>query len=295
MKILVTGATGFVGKNLVKKLKNYDFKIIVRRLTEEYPIDQQIIYDINKLKDFKLDVELYNPDIAIHLASHVSSSDNVDSIISIVNSNILFTSILFDALRTTDLLLFVNTGTFAEYYFNDGIENPSYFYAASKTATRSIIKYFKNMYDFKYINIIPYTIYGGDSRAKKVIDFIVDSTRVNTSIDMTGGEQILDFIHIEDVVDFYIHCIKNTKLIKDESIYHLGTGKGTSIKEVANIIEKVTSKKTNINWGAIEYRPLDIMRSIAPVYKLEKELNWKPKISIEDGIIKMLQEKEICL
>ena len=75
----------------------------------------------------------------------------------------------------------------------------------------------------------------------------------------------------------------------------MGTGKGTSIKEVANIIEKVTSKKTNINWGAIEYRPLDIMRSIAPVYKLEKELNWKPKISIEDGIIKMLQEKEICL
>lgn len=284
MKILVTGATGFVGQHLVPQLEEFDFKIVVRSLTTKYSNDKQIIYDINSLKDFKKNIEAYNPDIVIHLASYLTSADDTNSIKNIIDSNILFTSILLEALTKSDLKLFINTGTFAEYYFNDGIENPAYFYSASKTAIKPIIKYFKNIKAFKHINIVPYTIYGGKSKSKKVIDFILDSTKSKKSIDMTSGEQILDFIHIDDVVDFYVHCIKNIELLKDNEDYHLGTGKGTSIKELSNIIEDLTNKKANINWGSKEYRPLDIMRATAPIYKLEKELNWKSKVSIENGI-----------
>ncbi|WP_157351590.1 NAD-dependent epimerase/dehydratase family protein [Aliarcobacter butzleri] len=292
MKILVTGATGFVGKHLIQKLRDFDVRFVVRNINTEYSKDRQIVYNDEKLDVFQKDVKSYNPKIVIHLASYLTSSDDISSIKNIVDSNILFTSILLESLKSTDLELFINTGTFAEYYYNDGKENPAYFYSASKIAIKPIIKYFKNIQGFKTINIIPYTIYGGKSKSKKVIDYILDSLDSKLYLEMTNGEQILDFIHIDDVTDFYVHCVNNINLLKDEEDYHLGTGKGTSIKGLSNIIEDLTNKKANINWGSKEYRILDIMRAIAPIYKLEKELNWKPKVSIEDGIKKILEEEK---
>ncbi|MDD2509027.1 MAG: NAD(P)-dependent oxidoreductase [Aliarcobacter skirrowii] len=292
MKILVTGATGFVGKHLIQKLRDFDVRFVVRNINTEYSKDRQIVYNDEKLDVFQKDVKSYNPKIVIHLASYLTSSDDISSIKNIVDSNILFTSILLESLKSTDLELFINTGTFAEYYYNDGKENPAYFYSASKIAIKPIIKYFKNIQGFKTINIIPYTIYGGKSKSKKVIDYILDSLDSKLYLEMTNGEQILDFIHIEDVTDFYVHCVNNINLLKDEEDYHLGTGKGTSIKGLSNIIEDLTNKKANINWGSKEYRTLDIMRAIAPIYKLEKELNWKPKVSIKDGIKKILEEEK---
>ncbi|MCG3683481.1 NAD-dependent epimerase/dehydratase family protein [Aliarcobacter butzleri] len=292
MKILVTGATGFVGKYLIQKLKNFDIRIIVRNINTNYPKDTQIVYSEEHLDLFEKNVKSYNPNIVIHLASYLTSSDDISSIRNIIDSNILFPSILLESLKSTDLELFINTGSSAEYYYNDGIENPAYFYSASKIAIKPIIKYFKNIQGFKTINIIPYTIYGGKSKSKKVIDFIIESIDNKFPLDMTNGEQILDFIHIDDVVDFYIHCINNINLLKDEENYFIGTGKGTSIKELSNIIENLTNRKTNINWGAKKYRTLDIMRAIAPIYKLERELNWKPKISLENGLKKILEEEK---
>jgi len=289
MKVLVTGATGFVGKHLLSKLKHQDvlIAIVVREFSDELEAYHQIVYN----DDLQINIASFNPDIVIHLAAFLTSSDNVNNIKNIIDSNILFTSLLLEALKGTQLKLFINTGTFAEYYLNDDVLNPAYFYAASKTAIRPILKYFKNIIGFKTINVIPYTIYGGKSKSKKVIDYIIDSTNNDVFVDMTNGEQVLDFIHIDDVVDFYIHCINNIDLLNDGFDYHLGTGIGTRIKDVATLIEKKMLKKTNINWGVKKYRDLDIMKAVAPIKKLKEELNWKPRIMLENGIQKIINEE----
>lgn len=289
MKILVTGATGFVGKHLLKKLSDYETAIVVRTFSDKYQLYHQIIYN-EDLEQFKKNIVSFNPDIVIHLASHLTSADDSLSIKAIIDSNVLFTSYLLEALKETEIKLFINTGTFAQYSKNDGILNPAYFYAASKTAVNPIIQYFKNLIGFKSINIIPYTIYGGQSKSKKVIDLILESTDSTNAINMTSGEQILDFIHIDDVIDFYLCCIRNIDLLKDNYSYHLGTGIGTTIKELASLVELLSNKKVNINWGAVEYRPLDIMKAVAPSYIIKEELGWASNITLEDGIKKILEE-----
>lgn len=287
-KILLTGATGFVGSNLVNALLKeniHTLAIISRDLkTTKDLFGEQVRHIISIDENFKNNIIDFAPDIVLHLASYSTSKDDPDSIRKMLDSNILFLSLLLDALKETKIKFFFNIGTFAEYYYNDGELNPAYYYAATKTASRSIIQYYKNLIGMKYNTIVLYTVYGGNNKNKKIIDLLFESISSDKPISMTNGEQISDFIHINDVISFFLYILKNSHLLKDRHDYHLGSGKGITIKQLAQLIEKTSGKKANIKWGGLKYRPTDVMRAIAPIYKLEKELGWKPKINIEKGI-----------
>jgi CDP-paratose synthetase len=284
-KILITGATGFVGSKLLREICTDQLRIVVRNDSNIIAKENQIILNCDNMNliKFKREMEMFLPDIVIHLAACVNHNHSVESIKNNIESNIFFTSMLLEGLSNTNVKLFINTGTAAEYYSGKDILMPSNFYAASKSASRHIIKYYKRIIGFKTINIIPYTIYGGISRQKKVLDYIMESLNSNEPIEMTKGEQIFDFIHIDDVVNFYIFCINNYDKLNDEFDYHLGTGRGITIRALASLIESITKKDANIIWGAKPYRDLDIMRAVAPMKDMA-ELGWLPKIQLEEGI-----------
>jgi nucleoside-diphosphate-sugar epimerase len=112
---------------------------------------------------------------------------------------------------------------------------------------------------------------------------------VDNKLDLSPGDQILDFIHVEDVVSFYIHLIENFSKIPNQSNFNLGTGKGHSLKQIASLLEIISNKKTNINWGGKDYRKSDIMYAVANLEHINKIFDWKPKISLEEGLSKMIK------
>lgn len=295
-KILITGSTGFVGKNLVPKLINEGYEIleITREISKSIDLFSTTtakihVNDIN----FKDKIIAFKPEIVIHLASYLTSSDNLTDIEKLVNTNILFLSKVLDAVSNIELKLFVNTGTFAEYFKGDDELLPAYFYAATKTASRSIVDYYANSYNFKQTIIVPYTIYGGNDSQKKIIDIIYESTLNDKPLDLSPGEQVLDFIHIDDVVDFYTTVVNNLNKLPNKTIFKLGTGVGNNLKQVASRIEKITNKQANINWGAKDYRNSDVMYAVANIETLQKYFNWIPKISLEKGLKKYIDKKRL--
>lgn len=293
MRILVTGATGFVGKHLVAGLQNTTHTLIVLVRDEakfqSLPGKNDSIAVISTGEsNWKTLVKEADPEMVIHLAAFLSSGDNETAIESLVNANLLFSTHLLDALRETAVKYFINTGTFAEYLNNDGILKPAYLYAATKSAFRSILSYYQSILNFRTINVIPYTIYGDLSVQKKVIDHIYESTWSDTPLLMSPGEQVLDFIHIEDVVSFYQTVIDNIGHFEEDYIeIHLGTGIGTTPKQIAGLVEKKTLHKTNISWGSLPYRKRDTMFSVAKEI-LPGFINWKPTINIEEGLNKYI-------
>ena len=233
----------------------------------------------------------FNPEIVLHLATVTTERNNTELIRPMLAANIEFGVLLLDALtHCSQFRLFVNTGSFAEYRFGPSQINDAYLYAATKSAFRRFCDYYSQLAGFKYLTVVPYTIYGGKPTVKRLMDYIIESLESETPIDMTAGEQILDFTHVEDLAGFYVHILLNKNKFYDLANgeeFHIGTGKGTSIRELVGIVEQVFQRRCNINFGGRSYRERDIMHAVAPISKNLNLIGWRSKISLKEGVKKL--------
>lgn len=303
MRIALTGITGFIGQNLMPMLqkagKEHQFLTLNRSIDKAnqlYPTSRYANFEHADAHDFDR-LTAFNPDICIHLAALSTSRNDTDIIRPLLCSNIEYGVLLLDALsRCSNLKLFVNTGSFAEYQFGCQKVSDAYLYTATKTAFRAFVDYYSHTgRGFRYLTAVPYSVYGGQMTVKRLFDYIKESQDATTPVDMTAGEQVLDFIHVDDVAAFFAAVVsqpdKFLALPENGMEIHLGTGRGTSIREVATMIEELSGKKCNINWGGRPYREQDIMHAVAPIGR-NAACGWKAEISLKDGIQKFLSTKQ---
>lgn len=300
MKIVLTGITGFVGQNLMPMLVHECPNIEILTLNMDVA-EAERLYPASRYQKCKhistkeLDeLVKFNPEIAIHLATVTTACNDTEVIKPIVAANIEFGVLLLDALtKCSKMKLFVNTGSFAEYRLGPGIFESAYLYTASKTAFRAFVDYYSKLARFRYITAVPYSIYGGKMTVKRIMDYISESMSSDVPVDMTTGEQVLDFIHVDDVAGFFTYVVRHAQefytLEKNGEEFHLGTGRGTSIREVAAIMEEIVGKKCNINWGGRPYRDRDMMYAVAPIAKNLLLTGWRAKIGIREGISLMMK------
>jgi nucleoside-diphosphate-sugar epimerase len=297
MKVLITGATGNVGVSLVSLLIDNEsiesIGLIVRAksiIPPHFHHPKCVLIYIDA--DLKQSVKNFNAEVALHLASYLTSSHDENAIDQLVESNISFGAHLLDALRETNVKLFINVGSFSEYHNQKDVYDPTYLYSATKHAFRSILKYYSEVGGYKVFHVIPYSIYGGLEPKKKIIDILIDSLTCAHPIELSSGRQKLDFIHIDDVVTFFNKLITSKDAFGNDEVLHLGTGVTTSLIELAGILESTMNKKLNVAWGAKKDRERDTMVSVSPSSNFEA-LDWKPTISIEEGLRKLLQLKQV--
>jgi len=290
IRVLITGGTGYIGSDLVIKLlttRNIEVALIVRNLREAKRIfaDKVKYIEYNELVNFNHDILTFSPDVVVHLAAYSTSSDEPKEIEKLIESNIIFTSNLLIALSNCKLKLFINTGSFSEYHEGCDILSPTYFYSATKTSSRFMIEYYAKKLSFNFINAVLFTVYGKKNRHKKIIDYAVDALESEVPIKMSDGKQILDFVHIDDVVNFYYNLIINTEILKNSKIdYQIGCGECVSIRELVKMLEGITHKEANIAWGANKSRKLDTIKACADIQLAQKELNYTAEVSLLEGL-----------
>lgn len=290
-KILITGAAGFIGSNLINTLLKQECEIaVINRSFKEHnnPI-KQYIGDITDYEFVLETVKDFQPTNIFHLAAYKERSARVEDIRTSLSINLTGTLNLYEALLNINCVSSVVTlGTTDEYgdstspYTENLKEKPSTAYGFSKLCVSKLSEFFFKNFDLPVTVFRPTIAYGPHQGMDMFIPSLINTLVKDNFYQMTKGEQIRDFIYISDLVDAMIF-IDDKEKFKGE-IFNIGSGESIKIRTVAELIAKELDKNHLLKIGAIEYREREIMHYKTSIEKATKIMNWSPKISFEKGI-----------
>ena len=217
-----------------------------------------------------------------HLASKFIAEHKTEEVDTLINSNILFSTQLLEAMKEANVKNLINTGTSWQYYNNDDY-NPVCLYAATKQAFEAIIEYYIRAEDFKVITLVLFDTYGQNDTRPKLMNLLKKVATENTALEMSAGEQQLSLVHIADVCRAFILAFEmlETQQINKHKHYAIISDEIYSLKEIVQIFEQQTNKKLNITFGKRPYRKREVMKVWD---KGEKLPNWKAEISLKEGV-----------
>lgn len=293
-RILITGASGFIGGNLIDTLKSVFEDVTIAVISRsQLPSDLGVHHysgDITE-RDFVRKVVMdFKPNVVYHLAAHKERSRNINSIADSLNVNLMGTLNLYQALLDLDELeLVVTIGTSDEYgaclspYQETDIENPMSFYGFSKLCATKLSQFFHRVYEFPVVVLRPTIAYGPHQGMDMFIPSLIHSLIKEKSYNMTPGNQLRDFIYISDLVDVMIELMKAPKIYVGE-LFNVGSGKVYRIKEIAELVANQLNKEPFLNIGAIAYREHETMEYRTSVEKIKERMRWKPKVELKEGI-----------
>jgi nucleoside-diphosphate-sugar epimerase len=249
-RVLVSGATGFIGSEVIKRLIELNAEVSV--ITRTKPASQNVNWMSVMDTDFfpYQEIAEFNPEVVIHLATQFQSSHLPSDIKGLIQSNIeLGTNLLESANEAGAVFVNINS---AWQHFESQQYSPVSLYAATKQAFVDIAQYYgETGLDLR--NLTLYDTYGPSDRRNKLIGQLLNAASSNERLDMGSGDQLINLLFVSDVVEaiLRIAVLPPTLLIQN---YVVRAENSVSIRELVSEIEKVTKDKLNVNWGARQPR-----------------------------------------
>lgn len=298
---LVTGATGFVGANLVRKLVKQGMNVNV--IVRDRKLNWRISDIADKINIFECDitdpklqkiVDKIRPEYIFHLAGY-GSMPHEDDIFKMADINLKGTINLLRAVSKSPFKLFINTGSSAEYGVKDrqmgepDILMPINNYGVIKSAITLYCQKEAIRNNLPIINLRLFTPFGYLEGKNRLIPDVVLSALGERPIKVSSPAHVRDFIFIEDVVRAYIQVTKIQH--NPGEIYNIGSGIQHSVKDIIEKILKITGSKSETQWGAVakQARYIEPKKWQADISKAKKILNWEPNYTIDSGLQKTIQ------
>ncbi|WP_227816949.1 NAD-dependent epimerase/dehydratase family protein [Nitrogeniibacter aestuarii] len=283
MKILVTGASGFIGRHLVEHLDRAGHEVagLVRAASR---IPTAIAHVPMHIVDAAPDalngiMQRERPDCVVHLAARYVASHTPPEIDNLIRDNVGFTAHLLDAMARADCNALVYAASAWQYG-----EAPVNLYAAAKNAALALADYYRSAHALRTIELAIYDSYGpGDSRPKllNLLKKAADSADV---LDMSPGEQHLHLVHVDDLADaFTLACERATGLAPGERrCYRLPSPEAIDLRTLVERFNAAApDQPVRVRWGARPYRPREVIDPWADAPVLP---DWQPGVLLDDGL-----------
>ncbi len=297
-KSVITGGAGFIGSNLTDRLLDMGHKVTVldnfvsgkkSNLAHHNKKNLKIV-NIDISKSENLDKYFKKVDYIFHLAALAEIIPSFKNPKKYFINNVIGTLNVLKAAKKNKIKKMIYAASSSCYGApkkfptseKDKIDlkHP---YAVTKFIGEELVMRYALMFNMPNISCRFFNVYGPrlnvSGQYSAVIGNFLSQTKSKKALTVVGdGKQTRDFIHVDDLVNAFIKIIKSKSVNK---IYNLGSGKRTSI----NTIAKIFGGKKKF----IPIRRGEPKNSVADIRKIKKDINWKPKISIEQGIKKLLK------
>jgi len=306
-KILILGGQGFIGINLIKKLKdNLNFQIFATNHKNIREIENEVTYvkcDLTQKKDI---YNLFNnifPDVVIHAAAVTTGSkDVIEKPYLHVTDNVIMNALIFEACHAFNVKHCLFFSCSVPYKSSEIPQNEKdwkledipnvYFGVANmKVFSEKLCEFYSNLNNCKYTAIRHSNIYGPHDKFElekcHVLPAMINKiVNAKESIEVWGdGKAQRDLLYIEDLVNFIELCIQNQT--EKYELFNCGSGRAFSIKEIISEIQKITNKnfltlKFNISKPNI---PTTVVLNCQKAYE---KIKWKPTVSLTEGLQKSI-------
>lgn len=327
MKILITGAAGFIGFHLSKKLLDESYQVIgIDNLNDYYDpnLKQSRLEILSEYKNFnfyKVDLknkseldkifEIYQPTHVINLAAQAGVRYSIENPYAYLDSNLIGYMNILEACRNypVEHLLYASSSSVyggnkvAPFSTNHNVDHPVSLYAATKKSNELMAHTYSHLYGIPTTGLRFFTVYGPYGRPDMAyFSFTKDILAGKPIKVFNHGKMERDFTYIDDIVEGIVKLIDKAPSVNkdwDESkddlsssfapykIYNIGNNNPVQLMRFINALESALGKEAGKIYT--DMQPGDVLKTYADVSDLERDINFKPSTSIENGLKKFVQ------
>ena len=307
-KILVTGSSGFIGMHLCKNLLDdgyrvhgvdnmneyYDVRLKKERLKvlskyDNFTFDK---IDLANIHDIENNFKKFKPEKVVNLAAQAGVRYSLVNPHAYIQSNVVGFTNLIETCKNYGIsgLIYASSSsvyggnTSMPFSVDDTVDKPLSIYAASKKSNELIAYTYNHLYGLNTTGLRFFTVYGPWGRPDMAMYIFTEKIRNGKKIQVFNhGKMQRDFTYIDDIIDGIRASIENNYQFE---IFNLGNNRSEDLMDMIGYIEKELGKKALIEY--MEIQPGDVEKTFADIdYSLTK-LNFKPKITIQEGIPKFI-------
>lgn len=310
-KVLITGAAGFIGFHLSKRLLGlgatvvgfdnvndyYDVCLKESRLEilRQYPAFTFIKGDLADEAAVTALFEQYQPDIVVNLAAQAGVRYSIDHPRSYIDSNIIGFFNILEACRHHEVehLLFASSSSVygnqqkTPFSTTDNVDHPISLYAATKKSDELMAYTYSHLYGIPATGLRFFTVYGPFGRPDMAYFKFTNKIRRGEAIQIyNNGDMYRDFTYVDDIVTGIEHMLCNPPKVNElgdrYKVYNIGNNKPEKLMHFIEVLEQAIGKTAKKEF--LPMQPGDVYQTYADVSELERDFDFKPATTIEEGL-----------
>jgi UDP-glucose 4-epimerase len=297
-RVLVTGATGFIGSHLCRRLLADGAKVhvLTSTVSSVYPVrlvdirDRITLYGGNLNDSGAMDsvVESADPEIVFHLGAYTHVGKSWHRVDECVQTNVHGTVNLLQVLARSDYRRFVYTSTSEVYgdvavpFSEDSVVEPLSPYSVSKYAAERFCRMFHKGRGWPIVVVRPFSAYGPAQSPDRIIPEIIVKALRGERLALTEGRQTREFNYVEDLADGFVRAATAPDV--EGEVFNIGGGQEISMRDLAVTILDLMDNPITAEFGALANRPNEIWSMRADVGKATERLGLRPARPLRQGL-----------
>lgn len=288
-RALVTGATGFVGGHLARRLsaEGWEVHVIVRREATDplvTPLGTRgtVHRHTGATDALAKSIAFARPDVVFHLASRFVADHQTSDVERLVGDNLLFGAQVLDAMRVAGVQRIVNAGSAWQHYQNRDY-SPVSLYAAIKQAFVDIIAFYVEAHAFRAVTLELTDTYGPRDTRPKLIPIMLDAEKSGRELSMVRPETRVDFVHVDDAVEAFM--VAGRRLLAPGSAAHdvfaVRSAAPVALRELFAAWNRARGTSLRAKWGERPHRARMVLEPWTQGTPLP---GWAPRVALERGL-----------